>query len=84
MGNFEGKTAIVTGGASGIGFAISAAFAEAGAKVAIWDFDEDAAEASAAKIVASGKSAEAVFCNVADAGGVTRALNATREAFGGV
>ena len=48
--NLTGKTAIVTGGAMGIGFAIASRLAEAGAKVLIADKDGAAAVAAAAKI----------------------------------
>lgn len=48
--NLSGKTAVVTGGAMGIGFAISARLAEAGANVLIADRDAAAAKAAAAKI----------------------------------
>jgi 3-hydroxybutyrate dehydrogenase len=47
---FAGKTAIVTGGASGIGRAITHAFAAEGARVAIADFNQPEAEATAAEI----------------------------------
>lgn len=39
---FQNKTAVVTGGASGIGFQITRAFLEAGARVSIWDYSADA------------------------------------------
>lgn len=40
--NFQNKTAIVTGGASGIGFQITKSFLEAGAKVSVWDYSDNA------------------------------------------
>jgi 3-hydroxybutyrate dehydrogenase len=53
----EGKTAIVTGAASGIGKQIALVFAREGAKVAIADLDQRAADAAAKEIDASGKRA---------------------------
>ncbi|MFC7432606.1 MULTISPECIES: 3-hydroxybutyrate dehydrogenase [unclassified Agrococcus] len=50
MTELEGRRAIVTGGASGIGAAIAHAFAEAGAHVVVADRDGDAADALAARI----------------------------------
>lgn len=44
--NFNGKLAIVTGGAAGIGFKLTTSFLEAGAKVVVWDYSQDALNAA--------------------------------------
>lgn len=48
--DFTDKAAIVTGGASGIGFRIAACFLEAGAKVSIWDYSGEALEKASAEL----------------------------------
>ncbi len=47
MSLLENRTAVITGGAQGIGFAIAQSFVEQGAKVVIGDLDLDAATAAA-------------------------------------
>lgn len=58
----NGKVAIVTGGASGIGLAIVEAFVREGSKVAIFDIDADALECAANTL--SKHSADVITCNV--------------------
>ncbi|NJM82260.1 MAG: D-threitol dehydrogenase [Tabrizicola sp.] len=74
----SGKTAIVTGGASGIGAAIVAAFAAKGARVAVLDLNDEAA-AHAAKRYPGAMSAA---CNVADPASVETAVAAVQGDFG--
>jgi 2-keto-3-deoxy-L-fuconate dehydrogenase len=62
--DLSGKTAIVTGGASGIGKAISQLFAAHGAKVHIVDLDPAAAASLADEIAAEGHTAVAHTCDV--------------------
>jgi NADP-dependent 3-hydroxy acid dehydrogenase YdfG len=69
----------VSGASSGIGLAIAAAFAEAGARVALLARRADRLEARAAEL---GGAALAVPCDVTDESAVTRALARVREAFG--
>lgn len=85
--SLQGKSAIVTGGAMGIGYAIAARFVEAGARVLIADLDPAAAEAAAARLTAAAGNPAAVTwvradVSQADAGAtmVARAV----EAFGRV
>jgi len=63
-----GKTAVVTGAASGIGLAIATAFSEAGARVHILDRNGEAAAAAAAKL----SNAASLVCDVADQAEVDR------------
>ena len=65
MSEVEGRTAIVTGGASGIGRATALALARAGAKVVIADIVEAQADATAAQVTGSGGAALALRFDVA-------------------
>ncbi len=76
---FRGKTALITGAASGIGRATAAIFAREGANVVAADIDAAGAQATAA-----GKSAIAVTCDVTDRAAVDAAVAAGIEAFGGI
>jgi NAD(P)-dependent dehydrogenase (short-subunit alcohol dehydrogenase family) len=76
-----GKTAIVTGGASGLGRATALLFAKEGAQVAIADISVDGG-AVQAQITQSGGSALAVSCDVSDESQVRQAVEATLERFG--
>ena len=68
----DGRSAIITGGANGIGFAIASAFATAGAKVHIVDLNSDAANEAAQRIEGAGRAAQGHACNVADQDEVDR------------
>src|SRR6188768_3151886 len=67
MPKLESKTAIVTGGASGIGLAICKLFAREGAAVEILDRNTEEMNRAVAEISADGGTASAVACDVTDA-----------------
>jgi NAD(P)-dependent dehydrogenase (short-subunit alcohol dehydrogenase family) len=78
----EGKVALITGGATGMGGAASMLFAAEGAKVGILDHNVAAAEETAAAIRAAGGTAVAVQADVSDAVQVTAAVAKVTETFG--
>ena len=81
---FSGSTAIVTGGASGIGLAISRRLARDGAKVAVLDLDGEQAERAAAGIVEDGGTASASEVDVSNRAQVDAAVERARAELGPV
>ncbi|MCC2688496.1 MAG: short-chain dehydrogenase/reductase [Rhizobiaceae bacterium] len=77
---FEGRSAVVTGGASGIGLAVAGRLADEGARVSVWDRD--------AKPVAAAKTSipdlHAVVLDVTDPAAVQAAAEDTASALGGI
>ena len=84
MREFAGKTAFVTGGASGIGLAMGRAFAEAGMKVMLADIETEALTAAVKSLHNVGPGVRGVICDVGDAASVEHAAQASYEAFGNV
>ena len=76
------RVAIVTGGARGIGAAVSKRLAEDGMAVAVLDLDASACEPVVADIEAAGGTALAVGCNVADEAEVAEAVAKIADALG--
>jgi NAD(P)-dependent dehydrogenase (short-subunit alcohol dehydrogenase family) len=81
MAELEGKRALVTGGAQGLGKAIAALFVERGAKVVIADIDEAGAKVTADEL---GESVRAVRCDVTQSSDLEAAVQGTVDAFGGL
>jgi len=74
--DFEGRHAIVSGGATGLGFAIAQRLVASGGSVTLWDRDFAGAQRAAQTI---GAAADAVQVDVADPGSVQAAVATTRE-----
>jgi NAD(P)-dependent dehydrogenase (short-subunit alcohol dehydrogenase family) len=84
MRELAGKTAFVTGGASGIGFALGRAFLQRGMNVMLADIETDALAAAVENLHDLGPHVRAITCDVADPESVERAANASYQAFGNV
>jgi NAD(P)-dependent dehydrogenase (short-subunit alcohol dehydrogenase family) len=84
MRELADKTAFVTGGASGIGFALGRAFAEAGMKVMLADIETDALAGAVENLREFGPNVRGVTCDVTDPVSVERAAKASYKAFGNV
>jgi NAD(P)-dependent dehydrogenase (short-subunit alcohol dehydrogenase family) len=75
--DFDDQVAVITGGAQGIGYAVAKRMIENGAKVVIWDFDTDLAQASASEL-----GATALHCDVSDWDSVQAAAEQTERQLG--
>ncbi|HZY51463.1 MAG TPA: SDR family NAD(P)-dependent oxidoreductase [Devosia sp.] len=82
MGRLDGKTAIISGGATGMGGAASKLFAKEGARVAIVDRNGDAARETVNAIVEAGGVAESFVADVSEEAQVNAAIKAVEARFG--
>lgn len=82
--SLKGKTAIVTGGAMGIGFGIAYRLAEAGANVVIADLNEAAGKEAAKELTANGWKAGFIKTDVANEEEVKKAIAFTAGTYGGI
>jgi NAD(P)-dependent dehydrogenase (short-subunit alcohol dehydrogenase family) len=84
MRDLTGKTAFITGGASGLGLAMAHAFGGAGMNVMLADIEEAPLQAAVADLEARQVRVASVLCDVADRAAVSAAAEATVAAFGKV
>ncbi len=80
--DFNGKVALVTGAAAGMGLATAIAFAEAGAAVVLADYQEEGVKAAAERLVAAGHKAIAIRCDVSDDAQVAAMVDRIVSEFG--
>lgn len=81
MGLLDGKVAVITGAAQGIGFSVAERFVEQGARVVIGDLDADAAQRAATEL-GGPEVARSAGCDVRDAAEVEALLAVAQYAFG--
>ncbi|WP_299539210.1 SDR family NAD(P)-dependent oxidoreductase [uncultured Streptomyces sp.] len=79
---FAGKVALVTGGASGIGLALSKRLAAGGATVVVADYNEESARKAAAELESTGARAAAVALDVTDPASVEAGVRFAVDTFG--
>jgi NAD(P)-dependent dehydrogenase (short-subunit alcohol dehydrogenase family) len=80
--DLAGRTAVVTGGASGIGLAMAERFAAEGMRIVIGDVEAEALDAAVARLAESGAEAVGIVTDVGDASAVQALADAT-AALGG-
>ena len=80
--DFRGKTAFITGGASGIGLAMARAFGRVGMNIALADIDRKAVSAAVEQLASEQVKAKPIECDVSDRGSVREAALETLAAFG--
>lgn len=82
MGEFSGKTVLITGAGSGIGKATAIAFAAEGAAVIVSDLSTDGGNQAVAEITAAGGSARFIACDVSDQASVDALFDEAIATFG--
>lgn len=78
------KVAIITGGAQGIGYAVAERYVAEGAKVALWDVNEDQLTAARSKLTDMGGTVKTQVVNVTDSKAVAEAMEAVEKDLGPV
>ena len=82
MREFEGRTAVITGSASGMGLGFAECFGREGMNVVMADIEEQALKAAAARVESLGTTALPVVTDVGDAAAMDHLGAVTRETFG--
>jgi NAD(P)-dependent dehydrogenase (short-subunit alcohol dehydrogenase family) len=82
--SLKNRTAIVTGGAMGLGYAMAEAMAQAGANILVADINLKAAEPAARELCRFGTVCKAVYCDVTDESSAGQAVLAACEQLGGL
>lgn len=81
-GMLEGRTAIVTGAAAGVGLAVARRFAEEGATLLVTDRDEDALEAEAGALADTGAAVHCWCCNLREKLGIANLMASAADKLG--
>src|SRR3954451_12439605 len=84
MQTFEGRVAVVTGGASGIGLAMGRRFGQAGMKVVLGDVEKPALDGAVSELRERGVDARGVPCDVTDPQQMETLARAALDAYGAV
>ena len=84
MEQLRDRVAVITGGASGIGFATAEVMAREGVRLVLADIERAALDAAVAKLRAQGARAEGVLCDVSDRASVQALADAAFEKMGAV
>jgi NAD(P)-dependent dehydrogenase (short-subunit alcohol dehydrogenase family) len=84
MEDLNGKAAVITGGASGIGFATAKVLASRGARLVLADIERPALDKAVAEISSSGGSAEGIVCDVGDLASVQSLADTAFKRMGAV
>lgn len=84
MEDLEGRTAVITGGASGIGLALARRCSSEGMRIVVADLDHEALDGAVSDLSGAGASVVGVPTDVRDPASMDRLLDASLEAFGQV
>ncbi|MBT3552864.1 MAG: SDR family oxidoreductase [Rhodospirillaceae bacterium] len=84
--DLSGRCAVVTGGATGLGYAIAERFLASGANVCIWDLNQDAIDGALVSLngLGNGGAATGQICDISDPGAVEMAANTSHSELGAI